>query len=163
MALYVSGDFEKARAEAQKVGRKYAKKKSSEEVAATVADAERLASAVDAHLRRLSENLDTALQSGDARAILEAQRALLAGFPKTPEGKRAKALAKEITDEALLASLEAWTDWHDLQLARPALFPARVDKSTKRYAKKVEKYVKGATDDAPGVEEARKLLEAFEG
>jgi hypothetical protein len=64
-------------------------------------------------------------------------------------------------DEAFRRECERWRTWDALRLSAPALFPVRVDRETKRYAKELRKYVDGAEADAPGLDEARKMIESF--
>jgi len=92
-----------------------------------------------------------------------ARRALLARFPKTDAAKRVRKLDDAAKgDETFQQAVHAWKAWDELREAAPALFPARVDKQTRRYAKKMRAYVKQAEEGSPGLEHARKLLATFE-
>lgn len=158
---YVSGDLGKARKEAEKVRRKLAKSRKPEgQVVA--AQAAGLVEALTTYEDELFERAQAARESGDAEALTRALNALRASFPRGTHAKALKALTKGVAaDPELEAAAESWSAWFELAEERPALFPARRDKASERFAKRLARFV---DDHGPGAvnELARAWLERWE-
>ena len=157
--LYVARELARARDEAAKVLAKHEKPRQDAETAAAAAQ---LVEQIDLHREQLVERLEAAFAARDAEAFLAARTPLLERFPKTDAAKRIAELDLQVKrDEAFRRELDRWKAWDALRRSAPALFPIRADRETKRYAKELRKYVDGAEPDAPGLDEARKMIESF--
>lgn len=151
---YVAGDLARARDEADKAAKR-GKEPPVPEAAA------RLVELVDSHRQQLLERLEAAFASRDAEAFLAARGPLLERFPRTEAAERVAELERQVKrDEAFREQLARWSAWDELRRAAPVLFGVRADRETKRYAKELRRYVERADPDAPGLEQARKLLES---
>ncbi len=158
--LYVERDYAKAGAAAEKVRAKHGKKKGPE-AEAVAAEASALAELVAKHLAGITQELERAWSDADAEAIARAHRALLADFPKSGEAKdAAKRLSGAKPEADLHSAIQAWLAWLELAETRPALFPARRGKAEKRFASKLESYLK-KNADGPGSETATRWLETW--
>jgi hypothetical protein len=160
--LYVARELARARDEAAKVLAKHEKGRQDAEASAVVAAAAQLVERIDLHRQQLAERLEAAFAARDAGAFLAARTPLLERFPKTDVAKRIAELDLQVKrDEAFRRECERWKAWDALRRSAPALYPVRADRETKRYAKELRKYVDAAEADAPGLDEARKMIESF--
>ena len=136
VAPFFAGDYAKARGEAESILKKSTRSK-KEDALRVAADARWLVERIDTLGERLVAELEASLQEKSALRYMQLHRDL-EGFRGTPIGERVEALdmasfAKDEIEEA-----EAWLEIVD---ARPALFPVRVDKATKKFDKLLAKYV----------------------
>jgi hypothetical protein len=142
LANYYSSRFSESRKEAQKVAKKYSRKQ-GDSAAGIREDAAFLIKQIDARADELLGRMEKSLKSGDGAAFAKASADLTAGFAGTDALARAKVLLRETTGNTLFTGeLKAADAWHALLKKRPLLFPARRDKTSKAYARKLEKYLK---------------------
>ncbi len=156
--LYATGEADAARQVAEKLQRKFARKK-GDEAQALAADAAWLVARVEARRVELTNALDAALDAEDALASLELMDALERGFPKGKEPKEASAridaLAK--SDEAFDAALDHAREWRKLIGARPPLYPLRDDRDERKFKKALDAFLH-EHPTGPFADEARALL-----
>ena len=157
---YVGRNYAKARAAAERVHGKHRKKKGAE-AEAIAAEARALVDLVAGHLAALAEELDQAWSDADAKPIVSAHRTLAADFPRSREAKDAAKRLKAAKGQAELhTAIQAWTEWLDLRDRRPALFPTRKEKASKRFASRLRSYLK-QRPGGPGAGTATAWLEAW--
>jgi hypothetical protein len=158
---YVAGDLVRASGEIERVLAKH-RKTGEPEVASVVAAATGLRAQIEQHRVELLGRLEAAFEERDAESYLAAREPLLARFRKSDAADRVAELdAEGKRDDAFRHELERWRDWNELRSAAPVLFPARVDRETERWAKKLRKYVERSEEGTPGRDDARRMLEAL--
>lgn len=154
---YVERDFPRAEKIARKIAARHRKKKdpASQELAA---QAERLATLVTRHHDALAAPfVDSADDSATAEDIARSYLGLLADFPKAEATRRAE---KWIAGrDAGRDEVRAHIAWLELAAQRPPLFTSRFEKPEKRYARKLESYLK-KNPAGPGAPTASAWLEA---
>ena len=154
---YVERDFQKAESAATKVARKLGKKK-DEASLATAAQAEALSGLVAEHLATLSApfiNEGEGEFTSEGIAIL--YRAIVADFPKSEQRKLADKWIE--VEDPLREEVRAQLAWLELRDERPPLFTTRFEKDEKRYAKKLQSYLK-KNPDGFGAETVQGWLDA---
>ncbi len=160
VARYAESRFFQSRTAAQKVLDKHASK-SSESSAKIARDAAFLIERIDAYSAELLEEMAAARESGSALAFVEAARRLTIGFSKSISARKVRELEKQaLADRQFAARIKVAREWLELAEKRPVLFPARADRASKTFAKKLGKFVKQNKGSAPA-QEAQKLLERF--
>lgn len=158
VTLYVGRDYEKARAKAERLRSKNARKKSAE-ARGIVVDAEKLIGLIDQHLADLVQRLQASCAEQSAEAIASSYRDLSLEFPKSEATEQARDRLEGFGDD-LIERVEGWRIWLELAAERPPLFPGRREKAEKRYAAKLKSYVKKRSE-GPGAELAREWLDVY--
>ena len=87
--------------------------------------------------------------------------ALVAAFPKT-SGKEARAHEKELSKKSnYTLRLKDERAWQKCTSERPALFPARKDKASERFAKRLGKFLQSARNATDAVSRGQALLDRY--
>jgi len=158
---YLTGDLGRARKEAGKVRDKLAKSRKPESLA-TSEQAASIAESLESYEQELFASVGSAQAAGDAEGLAKALSALELSFPKGVHAKELKALEKELASTPGIGEgLAEWRCWMELESERPVLFPARRDKASKRFAKRLTSYL-GKNEASPAAPQARAWLDRWE-
>jgi len=161
LAKYHLNRFSESRTAARKVLDKHRSKSTaaSEEIAR---DAALLIERIDAFSAELLKRSEEALESQSALIFVETAETLSAGYAKSDAARTVRDLEKRaLKDRRFAAKIKVARQWLGLLEKRPLLFPARDDKASRAFARKLEKFVKQNGGSVPAGE-AEKLLARFD-
>lgn len=158
---FMTGDLARARKEAGKVRDKLAKSRKAESLAASE-QAASIAASLESYEEELFVRVGSMRAAGDAEGLAKALSALKRSFPKGVHAKELKTLEKELGSTPELGeALADWRSWMELESERPVLFPARRDKASKRFAKRLASFL-GKNEASPAAPQAQAWLKRWE-
>lgn len=161
LADYWAGRFVKARDAAKKLAAKAAKTEG--DAAKLVAgDGTYLAGKVDEHERDLAQRCKQAAAAQTVETLVELETVLQLGFDK-PLADAASEALKEIASKTIhFTRAKDARDWRDLERDRPLFFPARNDADGKKFARKIEAFLRATPNSTPPTQRAKWLLDQFQ-
>ena len=161
LADYWAGRFAKARDAAKKVGAKSARTE-GDEAKLVAGDANYIAGVIDEHERDLAQRCKQAAAAQSIDALVDLEAVLQLGFTK-PAADAATDALDEIAKKTIHAgAAKDARDWRELERDRPLFFPARNDADGKKFARKVEAFLRATPNSTPPTQRAKKLLSQFQ-
>jgi hypothetical protein len=161
LADYWAGRFAKTRDAAKKFAAKFARTEG--DAAKLVAgDATYLVGVIDEHERDLTQRCKQAAAAQSIDALVDLETVLQLGFSK-PTADAATDALDEISKKTLHAGgTKDARDWRELERDRPLFFPARNDADGKKFARKVEAFLRATPNSTPPTQRAKQLLAQFQ-
>jgi len=156
---FADGRAHEARKEAERVRKRYARKK-GDEARAIAEGAEWLLGKIDSRRSELVERLREAVRNGDAAEFVGVRSELSDGYGKDDEARAALDESEAALDEpAFERAVAAELEWRELERERPVLFGVHEDRDAKRFRRRLEAFLE-EFDAGRLAELARRLLAA---
>jgi len=157
---YWSGRFHAAREQAERLAKKHEKAATDEERQLR-ADAQYLATRVEALERELAAKVADARAGSSIERLVDLDLVLARGF-KGASAKAAEEALKQFVAQSLTSMrMYDYRKYLELVEKRPLYFPRRDDGAGKALVKKLEGFLKTSSNDAAAQQRARSLIERY--